>query len=299
MRQLCNYDTDCIENAFCRDQTYCQCKAEFLLHLNGTNNFLCLKEATNLDDSCIEDIQCTKPFGSHATCTVTIGGYKACSCVSGAHFTEGRCYQTSRIGERCVVHNNCQLDSGLRAYCDRSICNCPNNYHPDASGKDCIRTSYLDDPCTSDQECITENSRCGEVCRCKIEYIQSHQRNACLRAADNMGDPCEETEQCTRFLDRARCDTDGTCNCVAGFHYFTPQNKCYRDIFLGEMCEGNEECIPQFSECKNGVCHCKEGYQEGQNITYCITAKNIGSKGQIGNKYILHLLLCLPFLLRT
>ena len=39
----------------------------------------------------------------------------------------------------------------------------------------------LDDPCTSDEECITENSKCGEVCRCKVNYIQSHQKNVCLR----------------------------------------------------------------------------------------------------------------------
>jgi hypothetical protein len=43
----------------------------------------------------------------------------------------------------------------------------------------------LDEPCESDQECITENSRCGEVCRCKVNYIQSRQKDKCLKGNKN------------------------------------------------------------------------------------------------------------------
>ena len=50
----------------------------------------------------------------------------------------------------------------------------------------CFLVTDLDEPCTSDQECITQNSKCGEVCRCKINYIQSQNKDACLRGLNNL-----------------------------------------------------------------------------------------------------------------
>ena len=43
----------------------------------------------------------------------------------------------------------------------------------------------LDEPCGTDRECVTENSRCGDVCRCKVNYIQSRQKDKCLKGNEN------------------------------------------------------------------------------------------------------------------
>ncbi|KAJ4430043.1 hypothetical protein ANN_22251, partial [Periplaneta americana] len=226
----CNYDSDCIANAFCKEQTYCECKKDFIYYETG-RNFSCLQEALLLGDGCQADIQCTKPFGIHAHCLTTkTSRLGKCECMAGAHFKEGRCYETAAIGEKCLVSNNCYLTSGVTAYCEKSVCVCPNHYHPTQNGRDCIKTVYLDEPCQNDLECVTPNSRCGDVCRCRVNYIQSRQNNSCIRAADNMGDPCVENEQCTMFLVRAECGVNGRCRCTEGFHYIPPNSKCFRDI---------------------------------------------------------------------
>ncbi|PSN57424.1 hypothetical protein C0J52_07310 [Blattella germanica] len=207
--------------------------------------------------------------------------------MSDSHFKDKLCYKTSKIGENCRVTNNCHLASGLPAYCEKSICRCPLKYHGNSDGTDCIKSANLDEPCANDMECVTENSKCGEVCRCRVNYIQSHRNDSCIEAADSMGDPCQENEQCTMFLLRATCGEDGKCRCETGFHHIPPNSKCHRDLFLGEMCELHEECITQFSECKSGTCQCKQNYK--QNREECIF---VGSNdGDYASRYSLHLLL--------
>jgi hypothetical protein len=47
--KVCNYDSDCIPNAYCKEQSYCQCKRDYIFYVTGTNNFSCLegKDATS------------------------------------------------------------------------------------------------------------------------------------------------------------------------------------------------------------------------------------------------------------
>jgi hypothetical protein len=41
--QVCNYDSDCIPNAYCKEQKYCQCKKDFIIYVTDTHNFSCLE----------------------------------------------------------------------------------------------------------------------------------------------------------------------------------------------------------------------------------------------------------------
>lgn len=283
--KVCKYDSDCIANAYCKEQKYCQCKDEFIIYVNGTS-LSCLEEASRLEDDCEADIQCTKPFGNHAECVTRAGGFGTCSCKVGAHFKDGRCYETSLIGEKCKVSNNCYLASGQPAYCDRSVCACPNKYHPNQDGTDCIKTVHLDEPCESDQECVTENSRCGEVCRCKVNYIQSRNKDKCLKAADKLGERCEENEQCTAFLTTAMCGADGLCACFPGYHHIPPDSRCFRDVGLGDTCEETAECVVTSAVCSSGRCQCERGLSPNQDNSKCI-----GENGQVAAQYSLHVLL--------
>lgn len=280
----CNYDSDCIANAYCKEQQYCQCKKDFIIYDNETG-FSCLEEASRLGDACEADIQCTKPFGNYAECVTREGLLGTCNCKAGAHFKDGSCYETSLIGEKCKVSNNCYLASGQPAYCDRSLCACPNKYHPNPDGTDCIKTVHLDEPCHSDQECVTENSRCAEVCRCKVNYIQSRQKDKCLKAADNVGEPCEENEQCTAFLMTATCGADGLCTCSPGYHHITPNSRCFRDVGLGDTCEESAECLVSSAACSLGRCQCEQGFSPSEDNSKCI-----GENGQEPSQYSLRVL---------
>ncbi|XP_021932929.1 multiple epidermal growth factor-like domains protein 6 isoform X2 [Zootermopsis nevadensis] len=173
------------------------------------------------------------------------------------------------IGGKCKVHNNCYLASGMPAYCDKSECTCPNSHHPNQNGTDCIKTVYLDGPCQTDQECVTENSRCGDVCRCRVNYIQSRKEDGCLKAADKIGDPCSENEQCTMFLGKTTCSVEGHCSCLPGYHHIPPNSKCFPDIGLGGMCEDNAECAVPSAVCSAGICSCGSGLIPDDDNTMC------------------------------
>lgn len=218
------------------------------------------KRASSLGDVCSEDVDCTVSLGNHAKCTIGKGGFGECGCMTGAHFKDGRCYETALIGQKCTVNNNCHLATGQPAYCDKSVCTCQNGYRPNQNGTECIRIRKLDEPCATDRECVTNNSRCSDVCRCRVDYIQSHQKDKCLKAADKMDDLCVENEQCTMFMPRAMCDFTGHCSCISGFHHIPPNSRCYPNIGLGEWCEENAECVVPSAVCSEGICQCERGF---------------------------------------
>jgi hypothetical protein len=54
-----------------------------------------LTGAPSLGDACEENIDCTVYFGSHAECIIGRSGGGECGCRNGAHFKDGRCYETA------------------------------------------------------------------------------------------------------------------------------------------------------------------------------------------------------------
>jgi hypothetical protein len=40
---VCRYDSDCIVNAYCKEQKHCQCKEDFIIHSSNTTSLLCLE----------------------------------------------------------------------------------------------------------------------------------------------------------------------------------------------------------------------------------------------------------------
>lgn len=252
------------------------------------------KRAPSLGDVCVEDIDCTVYFGNQAECITRQSGAGECGCRKGAHFKDGRCYETALIGQKCTVNNNCQLANGQPAYCVKSVCTCQNGYQPNQDGTECIRIRQLDEPCDTDVECVANNSRCGYVCRCRVNYIQSRQKDECLKAADRMGDPCQENEQCSMFLSRAVCDATGQCSCSTGFHHIPPYNKCYPSIGLGEMCEDNAECVVPSAVCSEGRCECEPSFTASADNSQCNVADNNGQKAVLHSWNVLLVTLTLP-----
>jgi hypothetical protein len=60
--------------------------------------------------------------------------------------------------------------------------------HTHMSGRELhnvVLPSELDEPCDTDSECVANNSRCGYVCRCRVNYIQNRQKDKCLKGNQN------------------------------------------------------------------------------------------------------------------
>lgn len=251
------------------------------------------KRASSLGDTCVDDLDCTVHFGNHAECIIGKSGGGVCGCRIGAHFKEDICYETARLGQKCTVNNNCELATGEPAYCVKSVCTCRDGYRPNQNGTECIRIRQLDEPCETDLECVANNSRCGYVCRCTVNYILSRQKDKCLKAADKMGDPCEENEQCSMFLHKATCDATGNCSCPTGFHHIPPNSKCYPNIGLGEMCDNNDQCVVSSAVCSAGICQCEPGFIRSADNSQCNVADN-GQKAVHHSWNVLLMTLMLP-----
>lgn len=124
-------------------------------------------------------------------------------------------YFCIELGDFCRLTNNC---IGNNTVCRSGICVCPMNTHPRPDNLDCVDDVQLGHACNSDYECVNDNSRCHNVCRCKISHIISHDRSKCLRIVDRLGGSCEEDKQCGELIADSVCGPNGTCVCDVGFH---------------------------------------------------------------------------------
>lgn len=276
----CKSNDDCVMNAYCLDGKLCICKDGFVAINTSKKTFICVNEASSIGDVCQYDIQCGKALGIHSECKKNISQPdKAgrCHCLPDSHYQDGICYKNSRIGEACQVNDNCViLTRNLTAYCDQSRCVCPPYYHSNDFGTDCLPSSDLDGPCTTDDDCITMNSRCKNVCECNIGYVINEKRKDCLKAADNLHEPCEEDKQCTEFLTGTTCDPiSQRCNCSLGLHEVN--GACFQSARLHQPCAHKEECLIDSRdlsrvECNGGFCICAK-YYEMVNRSDCIDTR--------------------------
>ncbi|XP_045526995.1 tenascin-like [Pieris brassicae] len=127
--------------------------------------------------------------------------------------------------------------------------------------------------CTSDLDC---SSQAGSVCvagscQCPAGQEAISTGTRCVGVAPYHTSPCFETNQCSRLWINYECrrtdnNTEGTCECMEGNHYFL--GRCWRSRDYRETCQRDEECIttprdPYALKC-DGVCVCADGYYERQ-----------------------------------
>ncbi|XP_066595564.1 prion-like-(Q/N-rich) domain-bearing protein 25 isoform X2 [Prorops nasuta] len=276
----CQYDSDCMENAYCWGQQGCKCKREYVVYRNRTN-FQCLKVATSMGDPCTADVQCQVAFTPLAECRDD-----TCQCSWGSRFENGRCYQSVGLGEMCQTHHNCHIKE---SYCVKGYCECTLQHHPSTDMTQCLRNKHLNETCLSNDECVDENSSCREVCRCNVDHVQSKDGRKCLKAANSIEEPCEEGSQCTEFLKGAEC-RNGACLCREKYHQ--RGSMCYKNVALGQRCDTHLKCVTDKFldskqvdvvnvDCIQDVCTCAEGYTLGEDLSYCIPFSDSGSmRGQ-------------------
>ncbi|KAK2581568.1 hypothetical protein KPH14_002078 [Odynerus spinipes] len=272
----CRYDSDCMENAYCWSQKACYCKEDYVVYRNRSNVF-CLKVANNIEDSCVADVQCHVTFTPHSECRNNI-----CQCSSAAHFVNGRCYESIGLGRICQTNHNCYVKD---SYCVGGYCVCDHDQHSNPERTKCIKNAYLGDTCNNDYECVSENTRCMEICRCKVDYVLSEDGTRCLKAANAVGEACQENSQCREFLQNAFCE-NGVCTCVPEFHRRGPV--CAKDVELGQICVSHNECVtqtyrdsnsiePMNVQCLEGTCTCAKDYIMSTELGDCIRYSESGA----------------------
>ncbi|XP_029041257.1 rh5-interacting protein-like isoform X1 [Osmia bicornis bicornis] len=266
----CRYDDDCMQNAYCWNQEACLCKDNYIVYRNR-RQVECLKVASAIGDPCVTDIQCRVTFAPYSECRQNI-----CQCSEGSHYVEGRCYESVGLGQICQSHHNCYIRD---SYCVTGFCACTLKSHPNPQNDGCIPSAELNERCSHDFECVTENSRCIEICMCKVDHVLSNDGKQCLNAANSVGDPCQEDSQCQIFLENSKCGPNGTCICVDNWHQ--RGSICLRDTRLNERCLSHMECITDSYkdsssievmnvDCVDGICVCATDYTMTEDSRHCI-----------------------------
>ncbi|XP_067000970.1 prion-like-(Q/N-rich) domain-bearing protein 25 [Anabrus simplex] len=265
IRRKCSYDAECEPNSYCQLQTQCECKSGFYQYTDpNTTNEFCVKGPLEIGDECDVDYQCQIKMGLAAECS----NVRVCQCRQGAHYisASGRCYNTSKINEPCLTSDYCHIEQpGVLLTCDRGRCVCPRGHHGSRDGSRCIASVRLGDSCTTTEQCITTNTICYEECRCDVHHIENANRTRCLREAEQVGDTCEESPQCSKTLENSGC-VQGKCQCLELYHPGTQGHKCWKTNRVGEPCEDDNECIPTpvwdpttnlaLAKCIMGRCTC-------------------------------------------
>ncbi|XP_076761543.1 uncharacterized protein LOC143429700 isoform X2 [Xylocopa sonorina] len=276
----CQYDDDCVPNAYCWNQEACLCKDRYVVYKNRTH-VECLRVANAIGDPCKADIQCHVTFAPYSECRNNF-----CQCTVGSHYVEGRCYESIGLGQICQTHRNCYIN---HSYCVTGYCTCTLKYHPNPNNDGCVRSAELGDVCSDDYECVAPNSVCSDVCKCKVDHVLSSDGKRCLRLANSVGDSCEEDAQCQIYVENSWCGYNGKCSCIENFHRHG--TLCVRDIKLYDICRKDMDCITEtyrnsnFTRfinvnCVSGICVCAKDYIFSQELHDCVRySQNGATKG--------------------
>uniref|UniRef100_A0A5S6QHT3 EGF-like domain-containing protein n=1 Tax=Trichuris muris TaxID=70415 RepID=A0A5S6QHT3_TRIMR len=124
-----------------------------------------------------------------------------------------------------------------------------------------VTASTLFSRCSKDNDCEW-NQKCRfSSCVCRPGFAPQNPPVACAEAP-KLGENCSATILCTTPY--AFCFYNDTCICA--FPYEPVGDRCVLPAkTLGQQCRSREECVVAYSQCLNGVCRCKPGFQTEQN----------------------------------
>ncbi|XP_017752291.1 PREDICTED: prion-like-(Q/N-rich) domain-bearing protein 25 isoform X2 [Eufriesea mexicana] len=126
--ERCSQSEECahVHGAICTDEGVCDCAEKTVI--NGERKE-CLSVASEILDSCVEDIQCTMSF-PNALCID-----RTCQCHNRYHFEPEmrRCFIDKSFGENCGNKYECyQVEkenvTEKALACEENICVCAENY---------------------------------------------------------------------------------------------------------------------------------------------------------------------------
>lgn len=143
----CKRDVDCIKNAFCRGQSFCQCEQHYAPSAERT---ICLATAGL---SCIDDSTCITM--SNAMCRQNV-----CACKDSYTLdmnNSSNCIRSpTREGDVCQKRDDCE-ETMERAICVNNECHCINGHRFVNATGTCIQARLLYFSCKHDYECFLDD----------------------------------------------------------------------------------------------------------------------------------------------
>ncbi|XP_063828797.1 prion-like-(Q/N-rich) domain-bearing protein 25 [Ostrinia nubilalis] len=216
-------------------------------------------------EECVQHIQCHSTLGVHSECA---GG--VCGCVATAHLEDDRCYETSVVGERCLVDQNCFLGEAgppRQAFCVRGYCTCQLQFSPRDNGTRCVRDATLGEECEDQLQCAGPGLECRGTCRCRDNWVAHNETNSCFESVKALNEPCEYDVQCDALAGVAEARAPGAALCLGGAcacsynaHAVGDPPRCWHRRRPGQECRRDEECVSEENEpgyCLAGRCTCK------------------------------------------
>lgn len=154
----------------------------------------------------------------------------------------------------------------------------------------CIPSIELGEKCLKDYECVAENSRCIDICSCKVDHVLSKDGKQCLKVRNSVGESCQENSQCQLGIKDSECGSDGKCSCIENFHQ--RGSVCFRDMMLNDRCQSHRDCVTvtykhsnitevMNVDCIDNTCVCAKDYIMSKELYDCIRYSDNGAESTI------------------
>ncbi|XP_059471402.1 prion-like-(Q/N-rich) domain-bearing protein 25 [Neocloeon triangulifer] len=232
-------------------QFVCQCLPRFAANSEDPAVAQCVA-ALNLANACA-----APDFGSacnsipYALCQ---NSPLTCSCIAEyTPSTDSTACQVSTFNDRCVEDAQC-VGLNADAKCQSERCVCPTNLVQGSTG--CVDEVKLGEGCEVDGQC-PENSFCDSaVCNCKNYYVKvsENAEDKCLPKAYQVGDACENIDQCQNLrVEGVEC-TSNQCLCKEGYVESNDKTLCLKSgAQAGDSCAQDQQC-PEGLTCDALAC---------------------------------------------
>ena len=215
--------------------------------------------------------QCSPGCSKDSACQSIISNSKCisfnCACEAGTrHVTSTNTCVKNNLGEACKTNSDCALIGN--AVCQAGVCNCSTGYYVD--GTQCKRR-VIGDKCSNTADCtaVMPGSDCTTkgICECLIGYHTLTDSSGCKRY--QLGDNCTASANCAAGVSGSNC-VGGKCQCLSTFDTTSLGQCTPKKLF--SSCLKDTDCPGSLnSQCLNGICLCKPGYQPDASNTTCYT----------------------------
>lgn len=273
---------DCVENAVCNNDGFCDCRSEFFEGSNG----LCNPKRLH-NENCTKHEECR--VDKNLVCD---GG--RCSCnKTEAVFDPAYSKCVARAGITCTSkYDQCVRNAQCSSYYYDSYnryrsggtgkCSCSSDYKSSKSGLCLAKYGMACDissaPCTEEFSCVNRK------CVCHFPHHQYY-NSTLTECVSTVHGPCSETVEGT--AQSFQCVKDAECRKVHGVHkclckegYIESDGRKCR-VAHGQPCSEIEACDTVAKlQCKNGKCSCQDFESYDTEMSMC--------RGLIGAKCFLN-----------
>nr|XP_022300050.1 fibrillin-1-like isoform X4 [Crassostrea virginica] len=275
--ETCDNFSTCEINSECKEinnMRTCQCQQGYEFIDNQ-----CMKGGLALNDTCVEDIQCTNIDNTY--CQKNVSHERSfCRCIKGYIEINSTCFKGNRqLYESCDWSEQCTGSNGpnqCRYLEGIKICHCQQGYS-DFDGS-CLKANVsLGKPCYIRAQCDgIQNSTICDVpngseqltCICNTGFIESN--NVCLTANKELYEECQIDDQCSE-KSRGVCREVfrlKLCLCDKGYVEDKESLKCRKaEKKINDTCKINEQCngTENANTCveigSKGICTCNQHFE--------------------------------------